>query len=92
MQDVKLAGGGLPPSAGPTSYLPSRPHSSRLCQILSTWLPDVPIRLQDPRLNCVPGGPPLDTLARPTFNAALGLLQPVEANPNRLVYHGCIQN
>ena len=75
---VKPSDGGLPPYAGPTNFLPSRPHDSRSCQILRSLLPDIPIRLQDPRLNWVPGAPPMNTLMLTyMLYAALGLLQPV---------------
>ena len=77
MQDVKLAGGGLPPSAGPTGS--SRPGPMAVIQsVPNLRVQNFSIRLKDPHLNWVPGAPPMNTLMQTyMLYAAFDLLQPV---------------
>ena len=60
-QGVKSAAGGFSPSANPTSPPPpglAWPHGSTVHNLR---VQNLPIRFQDPRLNWVPGDPPMNT-------------------------------
>ena len=50
--------GGCPPSSGPTRFPPIPAPWQPFVSDPKPIAPDVPIRLQDPRLNWVPGAPP----------------------------------
>ena len=63
--------------AGTYKSPPSRPHRSHWDQSL-TRVQNLPVRLQDLRLNWVPGAPPINTLKLIyMLYATIGLLQPV---------------
>ena len=87
--------GGCPPSAGPTGS--PRPGPMAAVQsVPNLRVQNFPIRLQDPRLNWVPGASPdghpsvtyIQQLRLAFFNQFGGCMV---ASPNRLAYHGCIQ-
>merc|ERR1711966_137978 len=59
-QGVKLAGEGLPPICRPYGFPPPCPMAA-VQSVPNLRVQNLPIRLENPRLNWVPGAPPMNT-------------------------------